>query len=359
MRLISRKKVEAILGRLRQLEVDAAIFINSEPLIDTNIQYLSGFGGMLDGILVLTADGTHLLTTQLDYDRAQEESSVDVVSRMSPREKASRTIKPIVARSRKIGVIKNRFTIAHLAKLGIPASKLVDIDGIMRDERAIKEDKEIEALTKSARISNRGVRFLRGFLKKGVRENEVSAELDRELRTRGSERTPFDIIVTSGSRSFKVHSCPASTSKRIGRGLGLVDFGSVYRGYVTDVTVPFLAGRASAREEMLARTAVSVFGEVSGMIKPGASIDSVAKRYESLIKSNGFEVKHSLGHGIGLDTHDSPSLARGKGKLAAGMTLAIEPGVYKRGIGGCRLENDFLVTGSGACAMTKSKLIRI
>ncbi len=78
-----------------------------------------------------------------------------------------------------------------------------------------------------------------------------------------------------------------------------------------------------------------------------------------MIKSHGFEVKHSLGHGIGLDTHDSPSLIKDDRKLAQGMALAVEPGVYKKGVGGCRLENDILVTKSGASIITKSKLIRI
>ena len=344
MRLISGKKIEAIIGRLKQQKVDAAVIINREPL---------------NGILVLTEEGTHLLTTQLDYDRAQEETVVDNVIRMSPKEKASHALKPIISKARKVGIIKSRFTIGHLAKLRIPPSKLVDIDKIMREERAVKETRELEAIMESARISNRGVRFLKGFIREGVRENEVSAELERELRSRGSERTPFDIIVTSGSRSSKIHPYPSSTKKKIGRGLGLVDFGSVYKGYVTDVTVPFLAGRGSYKEEMMARTVASVFSEIAGMIRPGVSIASVYKKYESLITSHGFEVKHSLGHGIGLDTHDSPSLIKDECKLAQGMALAVEPGVYKKGVGGCSLENDILVTKSGASIITKSKLIRI
>ena len=99
MRLISGKKIEAILGKLKRESIDAAIFINSEPLLDSNIQYLSGFGGMLNGILVLTEEGTHLLTTQLDYNRAQEETAVDNVIQMDPKEKASHILKPIISKT--------------------------------------------------------------------------------------------------------------------------------------------------------------------------------------------------------------------------------------------------------------------
>jgi Xaa-Pro aminopeptidase len=361
MRLISGKKIQAILGRLKRLGVDAAVFVSQEPLVDSNIQYLSGFGGMLNGVLVLAKGRMHLLTTQLDYDRALEEAAVDDVCRIGPEEKARHAIKPLVSSARKIGIVKSRFTVAELSRLGLPLSKLVDIERAMREERAVKEEGEIEALKRSANISNRGIRFLREFIRPGVRENEISAGLESEIRSLGSERTPFDVIVTSGRRSSVVHPCPPATKRKVGRGLGLVDFGSVYRGYVTDVTVPFLSGSGLglARERRMAATATSTFDEIAGMIRPGVSIGSLSEAYEKGIKGNGFKVKHSLGHGIGLDTHDSPSLAKEAGRLATGMVIAVEPGVYERGIGGCRLENDVLVTKSGASILTKSKLIRI
>ncbi len=359
MRLISRGKIEALTEKLKRLDVDVAIFINREPLIDSNIVYLSGFSGMLNGVLILRQEGTHLLTTELDYDRAVDEASVDEIVKINGKNKAKDVISPLVSKARKIGVVKNRFTLGAMSKLKMPKSKLVDIERVMREERCIKESKEIQAIKKSAEISNLGVRFLQEFIKRGVPENDVAAELERELKARGSERTPFDIIVTSGKRSCIVHPYPASSKKKIDTGLGLVDFGSVYQGYVTDVTVPFLIGGGTRKENDIIGTVTSTFDEIVKRIKDGAGIGMVCKEYEKSLTNKGFQVKHSLGHGIGLDTHDSPSFTDSAGNLLENMTLAVEPGVYVKGIGGCRLENDILVKKSGCDILTKSKLIRI
>ncbi len=359
MRLISGKKIGSISERLKRAGIDAAVFVNREPLIDSNIAYLTGFSGMLNGVLVLRRGEMHMLTTQLDHDRALEEASADEVLLMGKKERARESVKPLLRGARKIGVIKSRFTLGAMGKLGIAGSRLVDIEDIMREERAVKEPREIEAIKKSAAISNRGVRFLRGFIEMGMKGNEVAAGLERELKARGSERTPFDTIVTSGSRSCIVHPYPASSTRRIGKGLGLVDFGAVYQGYVTDVTVPFLVGKGTEKENLMVEAVLSTFDEVVKKIRDGASAGAVSKAYEGCLRKKGFQAKHSLGHGIGLDTHDSPTFKECGGRLAKNMTLAVEPGAYTEGIGGCRLENDVLVTSSGCEILTKSKLIRI
>lgn len=360
MRLISRHKIEAIMDRLKQERIDAAIFLSREPLLDSNIAYLSGFSGMLNGILVLTRKGNvQLLTTELDYDRALAEAGVDEVVKISAKIKASDVIRPLMSGAKRIGVVKNRFTVGAMRKLRLPASRLVDIEGIMLEARAVKEEKEILAMRHCARISNHGIRFLHESLRKGMRENEVSAELERVLKSKGSERVPFDTIVTSGKRSFFVHPYPSASNKRIGPGLGLVDFGAVCQGYVTDVTVPFLAGNGTAKERKIIEAVQSTFDNVVHQVRDGVSVKALNTAYENGVGKGGFKVKHSLGHGLGLDTHDSPSLTEPSGVLRAGMTLTLEPGVYVRGIGGVRIENDVLVNKSGCEMLTESKLIRI
>lgn len=359
MRLITSKKIEGILEKLARLDVQTALFVNSEPVIDSNIAYLSGFSGMLNGVLVLHRDGMHLLTTALDYERALEQASVDEIVKMTEKETLGKVLKRLLPKAKKIGIVKDRFTLGTCAKLKIPKPRLVDIEKIMSAERAIKEEKEIEAIEKSAGISNKGVKFLQDFIQKGVKENEVAAELGRELLARGSECSPFDIIVSSGHRSSFVHPYPSSSNKKIGPGLGLVDFGAVYHGYVTDVTVPFLVGYVTKKEEAIVETVFSTYDEILLKIKDGVDIKSIYSIYKDRLRMGGFKIKHSLGHGIGLETHESPALNGLGGKLLENMTLALEPGVYVKGVGGCRLENDLVVTPSGSDVMTKSKLIRI
>jgi Xaa-Pro aminopeptidase len=359
MRLISSRKIGALLEELGRLDVQAALFVNNEPLIDSNISYLSGFSGMLNGALVLSQDGMRLVTTTLDHERALGEACVDEVIKVGEGESVSKAVRHLLPGSKRIGTVKDRLSIGSRARLRIPESRLVDIKKTMDGMRAVKEAKEIDAIRKSAVISNKGVRFLQDFIKKGVRENEVAAELERMLRASGSERTPFDTIVTSGGRSSLVHPYPSSSSKKIGPGLGLVDFGAVCQGYVTDVTVPFLVGSGTSKEKRIIDTVLSTYNKVVQMLKDGADMKSIHGAYRKGIEKNGFQLKHSLGHGIGLDTHEGPVLGGQDGKLLENMTLTIEPGAYTKGVGGCRLENDLLVTRSGHSMLTKSRLIRI
>lgn len=359
MRLISRKKIEAIMEKLAGLGVDAAVFVNSEPIIDSNIAYLSGFGGMLSGALVLSRSGVFLVTTELDFDRAMNEAEVDEVIRTDERKKMRDAIRPLLSKAKKIGIVKSRLTLSMCSGLKIPKYRQLDIGKIMEEARSIKEENEMEAIEKSAEISNKGVKFLQDFLKKGVAENVVAAELERELRSAGSERTPFEIIVSSGPGSAIIHPCPSSGVKKIGDGLVIVDFGAVYHGYVTDVTVPFLIGNVSKGEEKIAETVLSAYDKILPKIRDGVKVADIKGVYEKKLKIAGFQVKHAVGHGIGLDTHEGPSLGNPNEKLLANMTISLEPGVYVKGIGGCRLENDLIVTKTGCEVLTKSKLIRI
>ena len=123
---------------------------------------------------------------------------------------------------------------------------------------------------------------------------------------------------------------------------------------------PFLIGRASVKQKSIMETVISTAKAVSESVKDGAGIEDVTNIYESGIKAKGFKVKHSLGHGIGLETHEGPSIfAESKGSFKSNMVFTIEPGVYQKGTGGCRIENDFIVKKNGCESITKSKLIKI
>ncbi len=359
MRLVSRRKIDGIRERFMESGAEIAIFVNSGSVQDVNIPYLTGFFGMLDGALVFgQKSGMKLVTSELDYERAVRQASVDEIVKIREGETAKDVIRRLLAGSKRIGVVKNRLMLGVCEKLKLPKSRLVDIGKIMRDARAVKEQKELEAVKKSADICNRGVRFLENSIGNGVKGSDLSAELERELRSRGSERTPFDTIVSSGPDSSIIHPYPASGDSEIGKGLGLVDFGAVYKGYVTDVTVPFIIGKPSKREDDIIETVLYAYDQILKKVKEGVNTKSINSVYENCLKTHGFKIKHTPGHGIGLETHDCPSLGSDV-KLKERMTLALEPGVYVKGTGGCRLENDVVVKKKGCSILTKSKLIRI
>jgi len=357
MRLISKRKIKALAERIVQNGAEAALFVNDEPMQDMNIPYLSGFFGMLDGALIFDADSKlTLITTGLDYERAVEQSNVDEILKTTSSKPIEEIAKRVLKGRKKIGVVKSSLTLDICKRLGIPISRFVDIGSAMREERAVKEESEIEAIKKSASICNGGIRFLQDSIKKGVKENEVSSELEKELKALGSERSPFDIIVTSGPKSSFIHPYPSAGSKRLDNGLGIVDFGAVHKGYSTDVTVPFIVGTPSKKESSIIKAVLYSYDLILKRIREGATTRSMNFAYEKSVKSVGFQIKHSLGHGIGLEIHDAPTLCFNQ-KLKQNMVLAIEPGIYVKGVGGCRLENDVIVNKGGCTVITKSKLI--
>jgi len=360
MRLISGKKIRSISERLSKEGVSAAIFVNAEPVTDPNIAYLTGFFGMGSGLLVFRPHKPmKMIVSELDYGRAVEQSSADEVVKIGPGERGLHMALKHLPSTGKIGVVKSRFTIGMLEGLGVRKSRLIDIGKIMSEERAVKEPKEIEAFEKSASICNLGIKYLEESLRTGIAASEISAGLEHELARKGSEKPPFETIVTSGPGSAHIHPYPSAGDSKVGRGLGIVDFGAVYSGFVTDITVPFCAGRLSDREKKIIKTVLAVHDDSMLSIKSGICVKSLYENYEKALKSAGFDVKHSLGHGLGIETHEFPTINREDIKLRENMSITIEPGVYEKNTGGCRIENDVLVLKNSCRVLTKSRLISI
>ncbi len=229
--------------------------------------------------------------------------------------------------------------------------------------------KEIERIKKSCRIANKGIKIIKKNLSRKITEKELALILEQELMRKGADELAFPTILTSGKRSAFIHPYPSVSDKKIQKGLGLVDFGVRYKGYCSDITVPFVIGKISEREEKIIQTVEEAHEKAIETLKIGMSTWKVHETIEEMIEENGFEFKHSLGHGLGLELHDLPSLSPKpeseedlkdweEVKLKENMVFTIEPGIYVPGIGGCRLENDVLMTKTSKI-LTKSKSIKL
>lgn len=358
MRLISDGKVRALKESLEKAGAQASVFVSSEPVLDSNIAYLTGFSGMMEGALMINDSGLHLLASTLDHDRALEQAQVDEIIRIGARKEFMKTVSSLLPGTGKVGIVRDRISVGSMRRLRIPLSRAIDIGPAVADARSVKEPRELGAIEKCARIANRGISFLRDSLRTGMAESEVAAALEKELNERGSEGTPFGTIVTNGRRSWQVHPHPPAGRGKIGTGLGIVDFGAVYKGYVTDVTVPFAVGKLTGRQRSMMNAVDEAVSDVKAIARDGLELKALDGSYRKGITRSGFEVKHSLGHGIGIDAHERPSIGTA-GKLSENMVVALEPGVYSRGDGGFRLENDFVVKRKGCVKLTKSSLIRL
>ena len=221
--------------------------------------------------------------------------------------------------------------------------------------RERKDDEEIALIERANGVATRALERTLPQVRAGMSELEVAGVLEKALRDEGSEGFPFPSIVASGPRSALPHA--RSTARRVESGdFLLLDFGAETGGYCADVTRTVVVGRAGEEQREIydvvrrANEQASV-GVRAGMT--GRDADAIAREY---IQRRGFGelFGHSLGHGLGLEVHEAPRLAKtADGALAEGAVVTIEPGIYRPGWGGVRIEDDVVLAAGGPRVLTR------
>jgi Xaa-Pro aminopeptidase len=220
--------------------------------------------------------------------------------------------------------------------------------------RERKDPTEIACIAKAAHVATSALERTLPQVHAGLTELAVAGILERELRNAGSEGFAFPSIVASGPRSALPHAHSSARELESGDFL-LMDFGAVVDGYCSDLTRTVVIGQASDEHRAvydIVRVAnqLGATGVRAGMT--GRDADALARDY---IERAGFGplFGHSLGHGIGLEVHEAPRLARtSEGVLAEGAVVTIEPGLYRPGWGGVRIEDDVVLDASGPRLLT-------
>ncbi|WP_316359544.1 M24 family metallopeptidase [Candidatus Neptunichlamydia sp. REUL1] len=214
--------------------------------------------------------------------------------------------------------------------------------------RMIKDRSELILLQKSADLLWKGFQHVRKKLKVGVRESELAWEFEFYVKTLGAEALSFDPIVAFGENSALPHH--HSGQRKLRRGdVVLMDMGVVLNGYASDMTRVVFFGEASKRIQEIYKLVRKAHQAALDMCKAGvpvALLDTVAR--ESMGKEEKHFI-HALGHGIGLDVHESPRVSAQSAKviLQEGMVITIEPGIYLPNVGGIRYEDMVVITKTG------------
>src|SRR6202035_2699892 len=220
--------------------------------------------------------------------------------------------------------------------------------------RLVKDEAELRIMAEAARMGCRLFDHMLGFLRPGLMETEVAAELEHEARLMGAEGMSFETIVASGPRSALPHG-RATAARLPKRGFLTLDFGIIHEGYCSDMTrtVHFGTPRPkerSAYEAVLASQEAAV-AAVSAGVKCG-DVDEAAR---SVLRNAGLAdaFMHSTGHGVGLEIHEAPRVGAGQTtRLQPGMVITIEPGIYLAGEFGIRIEDMVAVTRNGGQVLT-------
>ena len=346
--------------RLQRLREDmasgelTALVVSHPP----NVRYLSGFTGS-SGLLVVTGGGALLVTDRRYEAQAESEAAEGVDVRISRDGLLDELAEApgTGERSGRLGFEAEHVSVQSRERMGekLEADWTATTD-LVEGLRARKDEGEMARLRRAAELTVSVLDPVLEAIEEGMTERELAAEVDYRLRRAGSGPPAFESIVASGDRSALPHARPSERKLREGD-LVLLDFGATFQGYCADLTRIAVLGSATdwQREvheavEGARRAAVAAVRDG----RPARGVDRAAReRLEEAGWADAFG--HSTGHGLGLEVHEDPSVSRRSDEiLRRGNVVTIEPGVYLRGRGGIRLEDDVAVLEDGAEVLTES-----
>ncbi|WP_410983875.1 M24 family metallopeptidase [Bacillus cereus] len=344
-------RIKKIQEQLDQYEIDGLLITKKE-----NRRYTTGFTGSA-GVILLSATNAVFITDFRYTDQAKKQvKEADIIMHKGniEQEIANQITKLNI---NKLGIEENNMTLKQYSALKKYTNiELVQVNELVETIRAIKEDSEIETMKIAARIADETFQHITHFLKPGVSEFDVRDELEFFMRKKGASSSSFDIIIASGVRSSLPHG--VATSKIIENGdIVTLDFGALYNGYCSDLTRTVAIGSCSKEFEKIYGIVLEALQRGTEAIRPGESsktIDDVTRNY---ITDHGYGeyFGHSTGHGVGLEIHEPLRLSQeSSATLQEGMVVTVEPGIYIPNWGGCRIEDDIVITKDGHEVITQA-----
>ena len=328
-----------------------------------DVRYLAGFTGS-SAALAVTRFKARLFTDGRYKDQAAEEvqaAQVDIAS--GPSVLAAVQWLAVQPRVTTIGFDPATTTVAQLAryKAALPArlrrSLLKPLsEPLVEPLRLVKDAEEISIMREAALRGCRLFDHMLGVLRPGIPEIEVAAELEHQARMLGAEGMSFETIVASGQRSALPHG-HATANPLPRRGFVTLDFGIIHKGYCSDMTRTVFLGSPKTDERGAYQAVLEAQQAAVDAVTAGASCGLVDEAARSILRREGLAdaFTHSTGHGVGLEIHESPRVgAQQTTRLAAGMVITIEPGIYLPGRFGIRIEDMVAVTRNGAEVLTPS-----
>lgn len=347
------------LFRAQETEEHVGYFISNE----SNVTYMSGFTGEAS-FLILSKAGNALMTDGRYDEQATNEcgENFEVTKWHNPRRPDPETIIHYLKQFKIKRLVFNDQDLSfrnydHLSK-ALKAEKLeielVPLSGIVSSLRSIKEPIEVDHLRVACQIADTALEKTVPFIKEGVTELEIVAELEYHLKMSGAENLSFDSIVLSGKKTSFPHGKPSDKKLEKGDFLQL-DFGAVYKGYHSDMSRTFIIGEASEKQKALYQMMLRATLEATDCLRDDIAATVPDAKVREVISEEYIQYYYpGLGHGVGLDVHEEPSMSQtSKQDILAGQVVTIEPGVYVPNWGGMRIEDTILVTRDGYEVLTK------
>lgn len=366
-----RKKV---VEYLKENQVGAAVFIDNESNREPSLRYFTGHTS--DAVLIILDTGKSIL---IPWDEILAKK-IAYCDKIIPYTRYNNQDIQAVQMNLNAALSSVKYTKVELPPQTCYPQFLKFIDALPAwdvrckengvhqfavELRMVKDEYEIECTKEACRVGD----LIIQKIEEGIHNQSIKTEMDvallieKELRLNGCEKTGFDTLAAGPSRSWAIHAFPGYTQGEWpAQGLSILDFGVIYNGYTSDTTLTVAKGPLSKEQEEILELVEHAAKECLRLYKPGVPVREACEQAQLIFKGANRSMPHTLGHGIGLEIHEYPRVST---KMPAdvvfktGMIVTLEPGLYDEKCGGCRLENDVLITQDGNEVISNSKIIRI
>lgn len=233
-------------------------------------------------------------------------------------------------------------------------NNFVETEYIIEKQRMIKDEEELSNITKACNITDECFKYILGYIKPGMTEKQIAKEIEDYYSER-TEGISFETIVASGENSSKPHAVP--TDRKIEqRDIITIDMGCKVNGYCSDMTRTFFVGTPTEEMKKVYELVLKNQKFALEQYKEGGNTRQITKMIESDFKLNGYDLIHSLGHGVGLEIHEFPYISsKNETTFRENMVVTDEPGIYIPGKFGVRIEDTVQITKFGCISLTNSE----
>ncbi len=342
-------------------EIDFILIHNgAEPMIDLSFFYATGlYNGLFEGsYLFMYPDGRGEILTSVLEEQSASRATLPV-SVFSTGAERKEMLQSRLKGAKKIGINASALTVGALNSIKEfnPDAEYIDIGKAIDKARMIKDSEELEIMRKAARIASEVGDHIRDFVKPGMKEYEVAAEIVYQMQRRGATGPAFETISSSGPNTAEPHYTSGTRTIQEGD-FFLYDYGARYRKYNSDITRTIVIGRATEEQKRMYEVVLDAQLSAIDAIHAGVNAKDIHNIAAGIIDKSPYKGRfiHSLGHGLGLATHDSVGFSPANDMIVEkNMVMTVEPGVYVPGFGGVRIEDDIVVTADGCEVISSPK----
>jgi len=329
-----------------------------------NVRYLTGFTGS-NGMAVIGPDTRVFLTDFRYTEQAEDEVSPEFQRVTVAQSLIDHAVELLPAGGLRVGYESESVTVdafERMRRLFPERAELVAVKGLVEKMRVVKDEQEIELIAAAAKIADDAVEALLAGGLAGRSERELALTLEHDMRLRGAEGPSFESIVAAGPHGALPHATPRDVKVERGQ-LVVIDWGARFSGYCSDCTRTVAVGEPGPEAREAYELVLGAQQVGLDEVRAGGNGKEIDKSVRDIIYGAGHEghYGHGLGHGVGLEIHEAPSLSfRAEDTLQAGTVVTVEPGVYLPGKFGIRIEDLVVVGEAGIGILTQiPKALRI